>query len=68
MNSMKTKTRRNSLESLNSSSESIEESDSEEDEQSLLKTLLKGQQTLQSVVAFKGSGEKKLFHTFPSHY
>ena len=65
---MKTKTRRNSLESLNSSSESIEESDSEEDEQSLLKTLLKGQQTLQSVVAFKGSGEKKLFHTFPHHY
>jgi len=56
------------LESLNSSSESIEESDSEEDEQSLLKTLLKGQQTLQSVVAFKGSGEKKLFHTFPHHY
>ena len=56
------------MESLNSSSESIEESDSEEDEQSLLKTLLKGQQTLQSVVAFKGSGEKKLFHTFPHHY
>ena len=44
---MKTKTRRNSLESLNSSSESIEDSDSEEDER-LVRTLLKGE-TLHSV-------------------
>ena len=63
---MKTKTRRNSLESLNSSSESIEDSDSEEDER-LVRTLLKGGETLQSSVVSFGGGEKKLLRAFPQY-